>query len=137
SIAATGPPLLERLHGGGMPLRAQRRRERVPGRGSCYGRDSSQLPGPGVGCMGLCSAGPLVSVEPTGTLYQGVRPDDATDIVRSLSEDPVARLECSRHIPFFERQVAVVLEKSGRIDPERVEDYIAAGGYEALIKAIT
>ena len=91
-----------------------------------------------VGCMGLCSAGPLVSVEPTGTLYQGVGPDDATDIIRGLSEEePVSRLECSRQVPFFERQVAIVLENSGRIDPERAEDYIAAGGYEALIKTVT
>ena len=31
----------------------------------------------------------------------------------------------------------MVLEHCGRIDPERVEDYVAAGGYEALTKAVT
>jgi bidirectional [NiFe] hydrogenase diaphorase subunit len=91
----------------------------------------------GVGCLGLCSAGPLVSVEPQGILYQGVQPEDAEDIVRSLDEGPLTRLECSRDQPFFQRQVNVVTENSGRIDPERIEDYIAAGGYEALIKALT
>jgi bidirectional [NiFe] hydrogenase diaphorase subunit len=91
----------------------------------------------GVGCLGLCSAGPLVSVEPEGILYQGVKPEDAEDIVRSLDEGPLTRLECSRDLPFFKRQVNVVTENSGRIDPEHIEDYIAASGYEALIQALT
>jgi bidirectional [NiFe] hydrogenase diaphorase subunit len=50
----------------------------------------------GVGCMGLCAAGPLVSVEPNGVLYQGVRPPDenadVSEIVGSLSSAPVTRL---------------------------------------------
>ena len=33
------------------------------------------------------------------------------------------------NVPFFERQKKIVLENSGRIDPERIEDYIAADGY--------
>lgn len=90
----------------------------------------------GVGCMGLCSLGPLVSIEPEGTLYQSVSPADAVDIIEHLEGEPVARLECSRNLPFFQRQVNVVTENSGRIDPERIEDYVAAGGYEALIKAL-
>jgi bidirectional [NiFe] hydrogenase diaphorase subunit len=91
----------------------------------------------GVGCMGLCSLGPLVSVEPEGTLYQSVKPADAAEIIDHLGGEPVERLECSRQLPFFQRQVNVVLENSGRIDPERVEDYVAAGGYEGLVKALT
>lgn len=42
----------------------------------------------GVGCMGLCSAGPLVSVRPEGTLYQVVTPEDAPAIVESLGGEP-------------------------------------------------
>src|SRR5262245_24311266 len=38
----------------------------------------------GVGCMGLCSAGPLVSVAPSGAMFRGVGPDDAAAIVESL-----------------------------------------------------
>ena len=91
----------------------------------------------GVGCLGLCSAGSLLSVEPEGVLYQGVKPEDAEDIVRSLDEGRLTHLECSPDQPFFKRQVNVVTENSGRIDPERVEDYIAAGGYEPLVKALT
>ncbi len=91
----------------------------------------------GVGCMGLCSRGPLVSAEPAGILYQDVSPGDAGEIVQSLSGEPVARLQCSRDLPFFKRQVGVVLENSGRIDPERLEDYVAAQGYEGLVQALT
>jgi len=91
----------------------------------------------GVGCMGLCSRGPLVSAEPSGVLYQNVTPDDAGEIVGSLSGAPVERLQCSRELPFFKRQVGVVLENSGRINPERIEDYVAAKGYEGLVRALT
>src|SRR6266581_886947 len=43
----------------------------------------------GVGCMGLCTAGPLVSVRPEKTLYQSVTPDDAPAIIESLGGAPV------------------------------------------------
>ena len=39
--------------------------------------------------------------------------------------------------PFFSHQVKVVLERCGTVDPERLEDYVATGGYEALAKAVT
>jgi bidirectional [NiFe] hydrogenase diaphorase subunit len=75
-------------------------------------------------------------VEPEGTLYQSVSPADAAEIIEHLESEPLGRLECSRKLPFFERQVNVVTENSGRIDPERIEDYVAAGGYEGLVKAL-
>ncbi|NET51565.1 MAG: NADH-quinone oxidoreductase subunit NuoF, partial [Merismopedia sp. SIO2A8] len=34
--------------------------------------------------------------------------------------------------PFFKRQVPIVLENSGKINPERIEEYIAVGGYQPL-----
>ncbi len=92
----------------------------------------------GVGCMGLCSAGPLVAVEPAGALYKNVTPADAPEILDSLETgQPVERLQCDSCVPFFKKQVKIVLENSGRIDPERIEDYIAAGGYQSLLKALT
>ncbi|HMK29258.1 MAG TPA: NAD(P)H-dependent oxidoreductase subunit E, partial [Terriglobales bacterium] len=95
-----------------------------------------------VGCMGLCAAGPLVSVEPAGTLYQGVCPPDAGPDVGEIADalasgSSVERLRLSNDLPFFTAQRKIVLENSGRIDPERIEDYIAAGGYEALLTALT
>ena len=44
---------------------------------------------------------------------------------------------CSDRHAFLPGQKKIVLENSGIIDPERIEDYIAAGGYEALVKALT
>ncbi len=90
----------------------------------------------GVGCMGLCAEGPLVSTS-TGVLYEKVEAADGAAILDSLSGAPVSRLVCPTNIPFFQRQKKIVLENSGVIDPERIEDYIAAEGYAALIKALT
>ena len=47
----------------------------------------------GVGCMGLCAAGPLVEVySGKATMYQAVVPEDAGAIVESLGKEPVERL---------------------------------------------
>ena len=91
----------------------------------------------GAGCMGLCSAGPLVSVEPKGLLYQNVKPEHAEGLIRSLGGEPDPNLLCPRDQPFFTRQFNVVLENSGKLDPERVDEYIAADGYRALLHALT
>ncbi|MCC7446135.1 MAG: NADH-quinone oxidoreductase subunit NuoF [Anaerolineae bacterium] len=90
----------------------------------------------GVGCMGLCSAGPLVSVEPDDVLYQHVTAEDAPKIVKAMGSHPVHKLECPVNIPFFRRQTKIVLENSGRIDPTCIEDYLAAGGYSGLRKVL-
>ncbi|MBZ0285519.1 MAG: SLBB domain-containing protein [Anaerolineae bacterium] len=91
----------------------------------------------GGGCRGLCAEGPLVSVEPQHILYQGVKPEDAADVVASLSDAPVERLRCDVSMPFFTRQKKVVLEHNGMLDPERIEAYIANGGFAAFIKVLT
>ncbi len=91
----------------------------------------------GVGCLGLCSRGPLVAVEGEDTIYQDVKPEDSPEIVASLGGEPVDRLKCDTGSPFFTRQTKIVLENSGVIDPERIEDYLAAEGYNALSKAVT
>jgi bidirectional [NiFe] hydrogenase diaphorase subunit len=90
-----------------------------------------------VGCLGLCGAGPLVSVEPGNVLYQRVQPSDAPEIIAALESQPVQRIWLDPGLPFFARQKKIVLENSGRIDPERLQDYIAADGYLALITALT
>jgi len=91
----------------------------------------------GVGCMGLCAAGPLISVETEGKMYQNLKPADAGEIIESLGSRTVERLELDTNLPFFAKQKKIVLENSGQIDPERIEEYIAAGGYEALLTALT
>lgn len=98
----------------------------------------------GVGCIGLCSQGPLVEVEEhqedgrsAKVMYQNVTPADAPAILDSLGQEPVERLVCPTDIPFFQRQTKIVLENSGEIDPERIEEYIAVEGYRALLTAVT
>jgi bidirectional [NiFe] hydrogenase diaphorase subunit len=93
----------------------------------------------GVGCMGLCSAGPLVEIKSDEgeVMYQKVRPEDAVEVIKSLGKEPVERLELDTDIPFFNRQEQIVLENSGIVNPEKIEDYIARGGYQALAKALT
>jgi bidirectional [NiFe] hydrogenase diaphorase subunit len=90
----------------------------------------------GVGCLGLCAAGPLISIEPDGTYYRGVGVSDVSEILESLGGAPIPRLDCGASTQFFEQQPKIVLENCGRIDPERIEDYIAEDGYKALYNAL-
>ncbi|MBD3222196.1 4Fe-4S dicluster domain-containing protein [bacterium] len=97
----------------------------------------------GSGCQGFCQMGPLVAVEPDGTLYVKVTPGDAGEIVASLRDgtaverllyrEPRHGQICRRRaeIPFYELQTRRVLAECGRIDPEDVREYIAHGGYAA------
>lgn len=96
----------------------------------------------GVGCLGLCSRGPLVQIDPTNVLYEQVALDQAPALVAQLAatEDQSTAVEPSlaqpsQH-PFFTQQLRIVLENSGQIDPTRIEDYIAAQGYQALNQAL-
>jgi len=89
------------------------------------------------GCQGLCANGPMVAIEPEGVLYQHVQPGDAADIVAGLGGKPIKRLTDKATAPFFDRQTKVVLGLSGKVDAENIEDYIAHGGYSAVLKAIT
>jgi bidirectional [NiFe] hydrogenase diaphorase subunit len=86
----------------------------------------------GVGCMGLCGQGPLVSVEPEGVLYEQVTPENAGTIIEALAGGTAQAQRGDPTRPFFSRQLAVVSKNGGRIDPERIEAYIEAGGYSAL-----
>ena len=86
----------------------------------------------GVGCLRLCSQGPLVQLDPHERLYQQVTVDNAPSIVAGLQGGQVTAEACDPKAPFFALQANVVLENSGRIEPERIESYIAADGYRAL-----
>jgi bidirectional [NiFe] hydrogenase diaphorase subunit len=90
----------------------------------------------GVGCMGLCAEGPLVSTG-TGTLYQHVTPADAGEILDALDGQPASRLLCRTDVPFFQRQKKIVLENSGIVDAERIEEYVGRTGYGALMRILT
>ena len=91
----------------------------------------------GVGCMGPCAGGPVVSVDPPGHIYCNVSPDDADDIIESLDGEPVARLLMEADATFFARQTKIALENCGRIEPEHVQDYIGVDGYQGLASVLT
>ena len=89
----------------------------------------------GTGCLGLCSRGPLVLASASGKLFGGLTPENASTV---LDGSPgLATLEIDRNGPFFTKQQRIVLAGSGRVDPEKLSDYIAAGGYSALADALT
>jgi bidirectional [NiFe] hydrogenase diaphorase subunit len=88
------------------------------------------------GCMGLCAAGPLVLVDPDEILYQQAHEKHAEAIVKSLGGEPIKELQCDLR-EHFDQQVHVVLENSGVIDPEKIDDYIAHDGYRALLTALS
>ena len=88
------------------------------------------------GCMGLCAAGPLVLVDPEEILYQQAHEKHAEAIVKSLGGEPIKELQCDLR-EHFDQQVHVVLENSGTIDPEKIDDYIAHDGYRALLMALS
>ncbi|MCE1252695.1 MAG: SLBB domain-containing protein [Anaerolineae bacterium] len=90
-----------------------------------------------VGCLGLCAAGPIVSIYPQGLLYKEVCLADVPAILDSLGAEPIVEKLISTDIPFFYRQQKSVLENSGKVDPERIEDYIGLGGYQPLLRALT
>ncbi|MFP4176454.1 MAG: NADH-quinone oxidoreductase subunit NuoF [Candidatus Brocadiia bacterium] len=90
----------------------------------------------GVGCMGLCVAGPLVAVKPDQILYGNVTPKDADDIIESLGDSPVERILVDEDVPFFTRQERIVLENAGTTEPDSLENYVAAGGYEGLANVV-
>jgi bidirectional [NiFe] hydrogenase diaphorase subunit len=102
------------------------------------GRQMEQLcdVSPG-GCQGNCASAPLVSLPDVDVLYQGAQPADAAAIIDSLAGSPVARILCDNKTDFFAKQMRVVTNHRGLLNPERIEDYIAAGGYSALLKALT
>ncbi|MBI5471314.1 MAG: NADH-quinone oxidoreductase subunit NuoF [Ignavibacteriae bacterium] len=93
----------------------------------------------GTGCMGLCGEGPLVKVGSDDTLYQRVDENAAARIVDEhlLNANKVAENLINPDDPFFASQMKIVLENCGKINAESIEEYIAAGGYQALAKALT
>jgi len=92
----------------------------------------------GTGCMGLCSRGPLVLDSAKKKLYGNVTAADAPAIVdiRNPAAPTLAERSIDLESPFFTRQTKIVLGNSGRVDPEKLADYIAAGGYQSLAKAL-
>jgi bidirectional [NiFe] hydrogenase diaphorase subunit len=90
----------------------------------------------GVGCMGFCGRGPLVQIDPSDTLYEEVKPEQAESIIGALNGGTATAIQGDTQHPFFAGQVKIVREHSGKLNPERIEEYIAVGGYQSLHKVL-
>ncbi len=102
------------------------------------------------GCQGFCAQGPIMIVQPDGIFYQMLtmenipllveehlvkgRPVKKLMYVPSKGQPPIPKLG---DIAFFNKQRLVVLKNRGLIDPERIDEYIARDGYQALAKVLT
>jgi NADH-quinone oxidoreductase subunit F len=111
---------------------------------------SDQVEVRATGCHGFCAKAPVIAIDPLGVQYQEVSPDDAPEIVSlTLKQnrliDHLAYTDPQTgkpifyrsQIPFYKKQVRRVLANCGTIDPTRIEHYIAAGGYQGIVKALS
>jgi NADH:ubiquinone oxidoreductase subunit F (NADH-binding)/(2Fe-2S) ferredoxin len=102
------------------------------------------------GCMGRCDLGPVSLVHPDGTFYKNVLAADVPMLVEEhfvkgrpytklLPQDPQTHnvVATQADFTFFNRQMRIVRDNCGVIDPENIEEYIARDGYSALGKALT
>ncbi|MBQ2244693.1 MAG: 4Fe-4S binding protein [Oscillospiraceae bacterium] len=101
------------------------------------------------GCQGLCELGPLVRITKGDRViqYVKVQPEDCAQILEQsvLGDETIERLLYHKgdtayaspdQIPFIAKQTRIVLENCGRFDAESLDEYLAAGGFQALRKAI-
>jgi len=101
------------------------------------------------GCPGFCERGPIVVIQPEGIFYQKVKVEDVGEIVsetvlkekiidRLLYADPRTgqRVVFEKEVPFYAKQKRILLEKNSLIDPVKIEDYLAIGGYSSVRKVL-
>jgi NADH:ubiquinone oxidoreductase subunit F (NADH-binding)/(2Fe-2S) ferredoxin/NAD-dependent dihydropyrimidine dehydrogenase PreA subunit len=101
------------------------------------------------GCLGFCEKGPRMVIYPQEIYYFRVKATDVPEIVsktlrngeiieRLLYTDP-ATGKTARHlsdVPFYRYQKRLLLDNNAKVDPKKIEDYIAVSGYSALVKAL-
>jgi NADH-quinone oxidoreductase subunit F len=96
------------------------------------------------GCIGMCFYEPIVDViDDNGVYtYAKVTPEMVEQIVNKhlVNKEPIIEHIVSTDknpYPQLENQVRVVLKNCGIINPEKIEEYIAADGYKALEKVLS
>ncbi|MBK9118664.1 MAG: NADH-quinone oxidoreductase subunit NuoF [Phycisphaerales bacterium] len=111
-----------------------------------------------VGCIGICSAEPLVDVQLPGRTRVAFSQVTA-DLVDTLLDELLARRAPSGNIlgqfrpvtdgaavwedvpfldehPFFAPQTRWVLANCGNIDPQSIDEYLARDGYQSLARVL-
>ncbi len=102
-----------------------------------------------VGCMGLCYAEPVMMMLDTVTgkrlIYGDVTPQQVPAILSAGTTAPAEgtrTLERNWYYPEFEEaapgelQARIVLRNTGRLNPEKIDEYIENDGYSALAKVL-
>ena len=95
------------------------------------------------GCVGTCYLEPIVDVYGDNgemTRYVKVQPENVAEIVDShlAGGKPAENVAISSEDKeFINKQHRVVLRNCGLINPEKIEEYTAVGGYKAAEKAVT
>jgi len=102
------------------------------------------------GCHGFCERGPIIVIHPEEICYFQIEPKDVPEIIsetivgkkiveRLLYTDPNTQEKIihESEIPFYKNQHRIVFGSNGNIDPKKIDDYLAIGGYSALAKALT
>lgn len=95
------------------------------------------------GCVGTCYLEPIVDVYDDNnnmTRYVKVNADKASEIVEKHLVNGEVVTDLALHDEdklFIEKQQRVVLRHCGLINPEKIEEYIAVGGYAATKKVVT
>lgn len=109
-----------------------------------------------VGCIGLCSVEPLVDVQLPGrprVTYKNITSDKVDRLLdealtgpapddyvlgqhRNQAIEPWNDVPFLDEHPFFAPQTRWVLANCGIIDPSQIDEYIARGGYAALVEML-
>ncbi|MCX6646353.1 MAG: FAD-dependent oxidoreductase [bacterium] len=101
------------------------------------------------GCHGFCEMGPTIVTEPQNAFYVKVKSEDVPRIIDAtlknkyvdelLYTDPKSgtKYYSQNEIPFFKNQKRTVFSRNQKIDPIRIYDYIASGGYLAIEKVLS
>lgn len=100
------------------------------------------------GCFGLCAMGPSAVVFPEGAFYHNLDTTKVEQIYNKHIVGGQVDLENCYNVkdgalidlyemPFFKKQLRVVLHNCGLTAPSKIEEYIARDGYFALQKALT
>jgi NADH-quinone oxidoreductase subunit F len=101
------------------------------------------------GCHGFCEQGPVMIIGPDNLFYCHVAAEDAFEVVsqtlirgevidRLLYLDAATgkRVRTVSEVPFYRAQNRVILSQNLMVDPCSISDYIAVGGYSALVKTL-
>lgn len=101
------------------------------------------------GCHGFCERGPIIVIHPEEICYLQIAPGDVPEIFSHTVKDKAVierllytdaatnkKIVHESEIPFYKKQMRLVFGANGSVDPKSIDDYLAVGGYAALVKAL-